>query len=229
MYEMFNSMSNKLDSYDVIVAGAGIGGLLSAALLSMKGFSVIIFEKLSFIGGRFTSFNFRGYEIPSGAIHMIPNSRGIFTKILRELGINYKKTDVLLEYIWDDYQRSCQYNFGVFKILKTTSARWAFAKIYLKSLCPQKEFGISFGEYLKKEVKNDELYRFFEVFVNFSLSLSLEEISAKTMFEINRNAILQGGPIVPIGGCKGVIRGLEKIILSHNGKIITNADVQEIL
>lgn len=35
---MFNSMSNKLDSYDVIVAGAGIGGLLSAALLSMKGF-----------------------------------------------------------------------------------------------------------------------------------------------------------------------------------------------
>ena len=229
MYEMFNSMSNKLDSYDVIVAGAGIGGLLSAALLSMKGFSVIIFEKLSFIGGRFTSFNFRGYEIPSGAIHMIPNSRGTFTKILRELGINYKKTDVWVEYIGEDYQKSCQYNFGVFKILKTTSARLAFAKIDLKSLCPQKEFGISFGEYLKKEVKNDEVYRFFEVFANFSLSLSLEEISATTMFGINRNEILLGGPIVPIGGCKGVIRGLEKIILTHNSKIITNADVQEIL
>jgi phytoene dehydrogenase-like protein len=226
---MCNSMSNKLNSYDVIVAGAGIGGLLSATLLSMKGFSVIIFEKLSFTGGRFTSFNFKGYEIPSGAIHMIPNSRGTFTKILRELGINYKKTDVCAEFIWEDYRNSCKHGFGVFKTLKSTSARRAFAKINFKSIYPKKDVGISFGEYLKNEVKNDELYRFFEVWANFSLSLSLEEISAKTMFKIIRNEILLGCPVAPIGGCKGVIRELEKIILSHNGKIITNTDVQEIL
>jgi len=70
-------MSDKRDSYDVIVAGAGIGGLLSAAMLSKRGLSVIVFERLSFIGGRFTSFNFKGYEIPSGAVHTIPNSRVI--------------------------------------------------------------------------------------------------------------------------------------------------------
>jgi phytoene dehydrogenase-like protein len=49
------------------------------------------------------------------------------------------------------------------------------------------------------------------------------------MFGINRNEILLGGPIVPIGGSRGVIKGLEKIILTHNSKIITNTDVQEIL
>jgi all-trans-retinol 13,14-reductase len=52
-------MSNKLDSYDVIVAGAGIGGLLCAAMLSKRGFSVIVFERLSFIGGAVYKFQFQ--------------------------------------------------------------------------------------------------------------------------------------------------------------------------
>ena len=227
------SMSNKLNSYDVIVAGAGIGGLLSAAMLSKRGFSVIVFERLSFIGGRFTSFNFKGYEIPSGAIHMIPNSRGTFTEILRDFGINYKKTDVWAEFMWDDYKKSCNYVFGIFKTLKSTSARWSFAKVIFEIMQPQNDDGISFSEYLNNEVKNDELYRFFEVFVNFSLSLSLEEVSKKTMFKILKNVALQGvlldTQVVPIGGCKGVINGLEQIISTNNGKIITNADIQQIL
>lgn len=226
-------MPNKLDSYDVIVAGAGIGGLLSAAMLSKNGFSVIVFERLSFIGGRFTSFNFKGYEIPSGAVHMIPNSRGSFTKIMREFGIDYKKTDVWVEYIWDDHRRSCRNAAGIFNTLKSTSARLALAKVIFEFMQPQKDLGISFGEYLKSEIGNDDLYRFFEAFTNFSLSLSLEDISSKAMFGILRNILLQGllldNRVVPIGGCKGVIKGLKEVISAHNGKIVTNADVRKIL
>ncbi|MHC1599487.1 MAG: phytoene desaturase family protein [Candidatus Methanospirareceae archaeon] len=226
-------MPNKLDSYDVIVAGAGIGGLLSAAMLSKNGFSVIVFERLSFIGGRFTSFNFKGYEVPSGAVHTIPNSRGSFTKIMREFGIGYKKTDVWVEYIWGDHRRSCRNATGIFSTLKSTSDRWALAKVIFEVMQPQKNGGMSFGEYLKNEIGNDELYRFFEAFTNFSLSLSMEDISAKTMFKILRDMLLQGligdNRVVPIGGCKGVIRALKEVISAHNGKIVTNADVRKIL
>jgi phytoene dehydrogenase-like protein len=233
MYEMSISMSDKRDSYDVIVAGAGIGGLLSAAMLSKRGFSVIVFERLSFIGGRFTSFNFKGYEIPSGAVHTIPNSRGSFTKILREFGIDYKKTDVWVEYIWGDHRRSCRHAAGIFNTLKSTSAKWALAKVIFEFMQPRKDVEVSFGEYLKSEIGNDELYRFFEAFTNFSLSLSLEDISAKAMFGILRGILLQGllldNRVVPIGGCKGVINGLKEVISAHNGKIVTNADVQKIL
>ncbi|VVB95477.1 Putative thiazole biosynthetic enzyme [uncultured archaeon] len=228
MYEMYNSMSNKFDSYDVIVAGAGIGGLLSAALLSNRGFSVIVFEKLSFIGGRFTSFNFKGYEIPTGAIHMIPNSRGTFAEILKEFGISYKKADLWAELKWKDQRKSCKHMFGFIKTLKSTSARLALIKIIFKSMMPPKDHAMSFDEYLESQTQNEELHQFFEAFVNFSLSLSLKDISAKKMLEIGRKVILLGGPIIPIGGCKGVIKELEKIILENNGKIITNADIQEI-
>ncbi|MEA3282842.1 MAG: NAD(P)/FAD-dependent oxidoreductase [Euryarchaeota archaeon] len=233
LYEMSIGMPNKLDSYDVIVAGAGIGGLLSAAMLTKSGFSVIVFERLSFIGGRFTSFNFKGYEIPSGAVHMIPNSRGSFTKIMREFGIDYKKTDVWVEYIWGDRRRSCRHATSIFSALKSTSARWALAKVIFEVMKPQKTEGISFGEYLKSEIGNDELYRFFEAFANFSLSLSVEDISAKNMFKILKDMLLQGllwdNRVVPIGGCKGVVRSLKEIISAHNGKIVTNADVRKIL
>ena len=227
------SMSNKFDSYDVIVAGAGIGGLLCAAMLSKRGFSVIVFERLSFIGGRFTSFNFKGYEIPSGAVHMIPNSRGSFTKLLREFGIDYKKTDMWVEFIWGDHQRTCRHAAGIFNTLKSTSDKWALAKVFFKIMQPQKDVEISFDEYLNSEIRNNEVYRFFEVFTNYSLSLSLEDISEKAMFGILRNIFLKGllldNRVVPIGGCKGVIKGLKEVILSNNGKIFTNVDVQKIL
>ena len=233
MYEMSIGMPDKRDSYDVIVAGAGIGGLLSAAMLSKRGFSVIVLEKLSFIGGRFTSFNFKGYEIPSGALHMIPNSRGSFTKIMREFGIDYKKTDVWVECIWRNHRRSCRHAAGIFNTLESTSARWALAKVIFEVMRPQKNVGTSFGEYLKNDIGNDELCRFFEVLTNFSLSLSMEDVPAKTMLDILRDMLLQGlmwdNRVVPIGGCKGVIEGLKEAILAHNGKIVTNAEVRKIL
>jgi phytoene dehydrogenase-like protein len=53
------------------------------------------------------------------------------------------------------------------------------------------------------------------------------------MFGILKNIFLKGllldNRVVPIGGCKGVIKGLKEIILSNNGKIFTNADVRKIL
>ncbi len=203
MYEMFNSMSDKFDSYDVIITGAGIGGLLSAAMLCKRGFSVVVFEKLSFIGGRFTSFNFKGYEIPSGAIHMIPNSNGTFAKILKDFGISFKKLDIFPEVIWEDGRRSRKHMFG---ICKTFKARLAFIKIIFISIILRKDYVLSFDEYLKNEVKNEELHKFFEVLVNFMFSLSTKDISTRTIFEISRNLIFLGSPIVPIGGCKGVIK-----------------------
>ena len=42
---------------DVIIIGSGIGGLTAGALLTKKGFKVIIFEKESLMGGRALTFD----------------------------------------------------------------------------------------------------------------------------------------------------------------------------
>ncbi len=60
--------------YDVIVAGAGISGLLSALALSKEGKKVLVFEKGSFIGGNARSYEVDGYKVDTGphAITCIP-------------------------------------------------------------------------------------------------------------------------------------------------------------
>ena len=54
------------------IVGAGLGGLLAGALLS-KDNEIIIYEKLPLVGGRFTNIEYKGYQLTTGALHMIPH------------------------------------------------------------------------------------------------------------------------------------------------------------
>ncbi|MEJ0082085.1 MAG: FAD-dependent oxidoreductase [Puia sp.] len=58
------------DYYDVIVIGAGIGGLTSAALLSKAGLSVCVLEKEPRVGGYLAGFR-RKHFIFDTAIHWL--------------------------------------------------------------------------------------------------------------------------------------------------------------
>jgi prolycopene isomerase len=79
---------------DVIVIGAGIGGLTAAALLQERGFSTIVFEKNKFPGGSCSSFQKGGYTFDAGASVFYgfcdDDSRGtlnLHTRIFRKLGV----------------------------------------------------------------------------------------------------------------------------------------------
>lgn len=54
-------------SADIIVVGAGIGGLTAASLLQERGFSTLAFEKNSYPGGSCASFRHQGYTFDTGA------------------------------------------------------------------------------------------------------------------------------------------------------------------
>jgi len=59
-----------------LVIGAGVGGLSSAAKMAQSGdFEVTVYERMSFAGGRFTQHDHDGYQIPTGAVHMIPHGK----------------------------------------------------------------------------------------------------------------------------------------------------------
>jgi len=70
--------------YDVVVAGAGLGGLTAAALLSRKGFSTLVIERLPRIGGRFTNIPYKGFQLTTGALHLIPHQRGVIKRLFRD-------------------------------------------------------------------------------------------------------------------------------------------------
>ncbi|MFW9936701.1 MAG: phytoene desaturase family protein, partial [Candidatus Thorarchaeota archaeon] len=70
--------------YDVVIIGSGLGGLTAASLLSRKGFKTLVVESRSRIGGRFSTFEYEGFKLPTGAI-LIPD--GWVVKLLEEMGI----------------------------------------------------------------------------------------------------------------------------------------------
>ena len=64
------------DKYDVIVIGAGIGGLTCGALLAKEGLSVLVAEQHSKTGGCCTSFQRKGFTFDAGIEYIVGAERG---------------------------------------------------------------------------------------------------------------------------------------------------------
>ncbi len=77
-----------LTSADVIVIGAGVGGLTCAAYLSQMGKRVIVVDQHSLAGGNATVFEHEGYEFDVG-VHYLGDCEpgGTFPSMLDPLGI----------------------------------------------------------------------------------------------------------------------------------------------
>ncbi|NTU68797.1 MAG: FAD-dependent oxidoreductase [Chlorobiaceae bacterium] len=80
---------------DVIVIGAGIGGLTTAALLQERGLSTVVFEKNNFPGGSCSAFRKGGYTFDAGASVFYgfcdDDTKGtlnLHSRIFRRLGID---------------------------------------------------------------------------------------------------------------------------------------------
>lgn len=75
-------------TYDVIVIGAGIGGLTCGALLAKNGFKTLVLEQHTVPGGYCTSFKRKGFTFDA-AVHFVEGvgEDGSLYQILRELGV----------------------------------------------------------------------------------------------------------------------------------------------
>ena len=76
-------------SYDAIVIGAGVGGLICANLLARSGLKVLLVEQHFMVGGYCSTFRRKGYTFDA-ATHFYPllgNASTITGALLQELGI----------------------------------------------------------------------------------------------------------------------------------------------
>lgn len=73
--------------FDAVVAGSGIGGLCAAALLARHGYKVLLAERLSRLGGRFSTIEQDGFKTPTGA--MMVATRRVTQSIFEEVGAHF--------------------------------------------------------------------------------------------------------------------------------------------
>ncbi|MCC5941682.1 MAG: FAD-dependent oxidoreductase [Balneolaceae bacterium] len=64
-------MKNQTENFDVIVAGAGMGGMTAASLIANAGYKVLVLEKAHVTGGCSSSYYRKGYIFESGATTLI--------------------------------------------------------------------------------------------------------------------------------------------------------------
>ncbi len=90
----------------IIVIGAGPGGLTAAMLLSSKGYSVTVYEKQPFVGGRTSGFERNGYKFDRGPTFL--NMPHILEEMFEEAGrsvhdyLDLVEIDPMYELKFDD-------------------------------------------------------------------------------------------------------------------------------
>src|SRR5690349_5761607 len=165
-------------NYDVVIVGAGLGGLLSAAELVQRGKRVAIVERLPHSGGRFTAKTFQGAQISTGAVHMVPfGSSGVLAHMLRRLHVPHRffDADVFGSFHVHGKQVSARGLLGVYKFLGPRQFWWFLRLGYLMFLqpLPATEQNIPFDQWLAKQInvkRNPELAAFFASISRFALS-----------------------------------------------------------
>jgi len=89
------------NKYDVVVAGSGVGGICTAALLARHGYKVLLAEKMDRLGGRYSTVEIDGFKVPTGAM-ALPSRGGIIADIFKEVGADYNIREIGAPSLWID-------------------------------------------------------------------------------------------------------------------------------
>lgn len=224
-------------TFDAIIIGAGLGGLLSAAQLLRRGKRIAVLERLPHCGGRFTAKTFQGVQVSTGAVHMIPfGSSGVLARMLRRLQVphHFFDADVFASFHVHGKQIRSRGLLGVLKVFGPRQFYW-FSRIgYLMFLhrLPAHERNLPFNLWLERHVdvkRNRELVAFFECVSRFALSLELAQVSTVEVVETTKNMLSHGAPGIVEGGCAALTGELERSILNQGADLRLRYDVMQIL
>ena len=227
-------MGKNMIKHDVIVVGAGIAGLGVASLLSKKGYSVLLLEKEPILGGRSTSFEFKGYLVDIG-LHAIAglSSSGI-GQLLAETGAELAQVPIkpsLMHFDLDSraYVRAtAPERFG--RELYEEFIRLVRAVSGMDREEIDRFHDVSAKSWIMEKFGNPGLLEFFEKITGFA-GQPMDKVSAGAFLETLNDALISETTICypARGGIKALPDCLEKVILENGGEIITHINVRKLL
>ena len=236
------------NNYDVIVIGAGIGGLGCAALLSHAGFKTLVIEKNKILGGRCVSYRKNDCIIDT-FIHMFAScEKGPFGQILEKTEmkdairfwhVDPKNKPVLLfsgrSYVYPDLSFATQQD--LIDTLKgfmmpdedLQAALRLNDDIYNMPYEKTHELDeITYEAFLRKYSPNEALLSLHNHRSMLMGVVAIFEASAGEVIRMTQNWHLKKNLGYPIGGCQAIPDGFAKIIKHYKGEIRTGESVDTI-
>ena len=217
--------------YDVVVIGAGLGGLLSAAQFLRRGQRVAVVERLAHPGGRFTAKTFQGAQVSTGAVHMLPfGTNGELAAMLRALGVPHAIHDS--EVFASFHVRGKQIvTRSVLQLASVLGARQfgQFAQLGYAMLLREprpNERQQTYRQWLDQRISraaSPELYAYFERVCHFALSVDLDDVLYPEIVETTRNMFRYGAPGIVEGGCAALTGELERRVHRRGRRVAAGA------
>jgi phytoene dehydrogenase-like protein len=211
----------------VAVIGAGLGGLLAAAALA-KEHDVEVYERLDIYGGRFTNLPYKGFQLSTGALHMIPHGpAGPLARLLKQVGAD---VDIVKCVPDGNIMRkdNRQISFFNFRELLSPSAQAKMPVIMAKMLVQKS------GTVADLVLNDPEWMAISDSCCGWALSVLSKDTPAAEASGILRHTIGGGPgkyntPGVPMGGCGAVADALVGVIEAAGGRIHLSSKVDSVI
>jgi phytoene dehydrogenase-like protein len=236
-----NPKGLKKDEYDVIIIGAGIGGLTCGCYLAKAGMKVLIVEQHYKPGGYCTSFKRKGFTFDAAA-HYLGGLRenGPLRKIFNELGLDAKTEiirfdpadivifpehkihirtdiDVTISELQENFKHEAENINSFFKFIWNSE----YANLYIKL----KDW--TFKDLLDIYFKDHQLKSILGIFLT-NIGVPPSKASALASAILYREFLLDGG-YYPKGGMQAFPDAFVERFKEWGGKIILGKKVEKIV
>lgn len=220
----------------VVIVGAGLGGLVTAALLAKRGNRVVIMERSPIQGGRSHVISKNGFTMSYGAHAVLAPKQEPMRSIIRELELPmvYKKASLSKFKLFKDGKViSTPLGFGA---LTSPAVSGFFNHILcLKQFyqmvkqAPDFSHAMSVGQWIRENVSNPDIAKVLTAYAALSVyDGALDLYSMNHFVELTSRGYEKNEPVSYMG-YDILLNELQKVITNHGGSILCGKQVSDVI
>jgi phytoene dehydrogenase-like protein len=216
-----------MTDYDVLVIGAGAGGLFAAARLAKAGRRVLVVERLDKVGGRASTTEIDGFKVNDGAI--VIEVGGITEETCREVGARFDIREPSPPILYRVGKKDVDVTGGGWGLLLSKMSR-SGAKILGGIGAARSDDGLpeheqTLEQWLNKYTKNASVHGIFRNMCASIFAVGSDELPARVFLTyFTRKSAFKRFGFHPEGTI-GIWRALADAIVTHGGEVRISTEV----
>jgi phytoene dehydrogenase-like protein len=217
--------------FDVVVIGAGAGGLFTAARLAQRGYSTLVVERLDKAGGRASTDDVDGFKVNNGAI--VIEVGGITQQTCEEVGAAFDIREPSPPLLYRIGGKDIDVTGGGWGLLLSKLTRQG-AKLVTGIGAARNDSGlpedeISTADWVSRYTKNEGVHGIFRNMCASIFAVGSEDLPARVFLTyFTRKSAFKRFGFHPEGTI-GLWRSLTAAIESHGGQVWLSTPVSAIV